>query len=179
MSEQLLTQPLRTGVDPSPTNQRATMTTTFHRGLGILILAVIAAVPVTASASGPFGGSGGIPVLTRETIAVIARSRKAVAAYSPTLGKWTRVELEEPLEPNASLTVGNGFAVFQTSKGVYAYSAATGVWGQLPISKPVKNQFAIHEQMVVVTDGDSLCVFGRNATEWSVVKLESGEITRP
>ena len=155
------------------------MKTAFHRGVGILILAIIAAVPVAAFEGIPLGGTGGIPVFTRETVAVIAKSRKVVAAYSPSLGKWSRIELDEPLEPNAQLTVGYGFTAFQTNKAVYAYSATTGAWGQLPLSKPTRNQFAIHERMVVVTDGDSLCIFGQNAKEWSAVKLDSGEIVRP
>ena len=193
------------------------MMTTLRQGIGILILAMIAAVP--SAADEPVEGRPPAYVIGQDMMVAISKSRKVVAAYSFSLSKWSRVELNTPLDRNVQLTVGAecavfqaekaiyayssttgswsrvdledpretnlptsvgyGFAAFQTSKAVYAYSATTGTWGRLPIAQPVKNQFAIHEQMVLATDGDSLCVFGRHSHKWTAMKLDSGEIVSP
>ncbi len=109
------------------------------------------------------------------TLVVVPKSRKIIAAYSVSKATWARLEFDPPLEKEVKVAVGGALAAFQSKDSVYAFSAATATWGRLKLPLDTKARFTLDNNMVRVTDGNTLYIFGVNDVAWSGISLDSGD----
>ena len=151
------------------------MLSTFNRCLGLAILVLL---PLVALGDPPPDAQPE-SIMTREAIVVISKSRKVVAAYSVATAKWSRIELEVPLDARINLTMAKELVAFQTGSKVYAFSARNGAWSRLDLPKDSTATFVLDEAKIWVTDRESLYVFGIHSTDWAGFDAASGDLIVP
>ncbi len=109
------------------------------------------------------------------TLVVVPKSRKIIAAYSVPKATWDRLEFDSPLDKDVKVANSGALAAFQTKDSVYAFSSATATWGRLKLPMDTKARFGLDTNMVRVTDGNMLYIFGVNDGAWSGISLDTGE----
>lgn len=150
------------------------MLSTFNRCPGLAILVLL---PLVAQGDPP---SDAQPesIMTREAIVVVSKSQKVVAAYSVATAKWSRIEMEVPIDARI-LTMAKELVAFQTGRKVYAFSARNGAWSRLDLPKDSTATFVLDEAKIWVTDRQSLYVFGIHSTDWAGFDAASGDLIVP
>ena len=121
----------------------------------------------------------GMWIADTNSLVVVPKSRKTIAAYSVPKAVWAHVKFDTPLPPAVNVVVSGDFVAFQTKTSVYAFSAATAIWCRQDLKGKSPGKFYVAINMIRVRDGDLLYVFGVNSKAWSGVSLATGEELSP
>lgn len=119
------------------------------------------------------GGIRATPIAAEDTLALMyeGESIEQLAAFSAETGKWSTIQLAEPVHDAISPVIGPGSAVYQAGNTFYAFSAQKGAWDILRLPKDpnanAKPRASVAQTYVCVQQGDRLYVFSLKHGRWS------------